>query len=35
MGIGKTDSDRFLVMTVGGKVRTESHIIDLQGEFNL
>lgn len=32
MGIGKTDSDRFLVMELGSQVQTEVHLIDLQGE---
>lgn len=31
MHTSKTDSERFLIMTVGGKIMNESHLIDLQG----
>ncbi|CAM9371202.1 unnamed protein product, partial [Chrysoparadoxa australica] len=31
MGIGKSDSERFLAMHVGGKTNSEIHVIDLEG----
>ena len=27
----KTDSERFIIMTIGGKIMNESHLIDIQG----